>query len=686
MLPAHSFTFQITIKPDDLKVQDDLRERLKGIFNISDAQPHALIAEDRNDANKKQYQLIGMPSRLIADTSQGAGYVTFLVTIAVMEPVWQAVTPSTSNWAITATGQTKIINTPGNVLARPILAITPTTPRTAGQFAYRRFTSWFNRAGVPMSNYPIAMTVSTTALVNNTAVSNQINQGGGITAVTLSIPIDTPVGGGLPTGGGMCYVDTEQMIYSGIAANVMTVTTRGAGGTTAATHADNAVISQSKMLANGTDLAVQIDGALTNVWIDSPNTATTKIWFNSSWQIGQAGTLLVALPNNSTTVTVFFTKNTTNLNMLKALKQARNSVFIIGAEVFTFLPGNVNLVTYSIASCLRGQKGLNFSSHAIGDAITWLEHDIWLLYGNTAGSPLVTDDSQKPLLDLTNSTNTSWVQTQFYDTSSVRPAAWTPTVLSSTGKQSSIFYGNQKAAANPATELGLDLLNYQIANIWKAETASLVWSMYHPAGITTVSMAGSKYVFSLGTFPAVAGLQKSLNGVTWLTVWNEAIPGAANTWTAFTHNTVALSATYRNIRLALIGTISALPNNEAAIQGDTVTLALDNTKTPGGGVGSEQSPYYLNATITNTLTGDYITLSYAMDINKTLTIDTVAKTVTYFDNSNAISALTLSSTRNDWLPLSPNNGESIGVDNTLKYDDTGVANVSIVVTWSDRNL
>lgn len=684
VLTAPSFSFQITIKHDDPASIDALREQLKGWFSPLDFQFHNLIAEDLADTNKKQYQLTGLCAKFNADTGAGAGEVTFLVTIATTEGTWKAVTADTDTWNITASGQQRTLTALGNTFSLPKIAIKPTTART-GQFQYNRWVQFYNPIATPLTNYSVDLTnggLNTSALVNFTGVSNQINQVGGITAVATTIPIDTAVGGGLPTVG-MGYVGTEQISWTGNTGTSLTGVTRGIGGTIAAIHADNAVIALSKMLADGSDIAVQFDGQLINRWITGANGASTKIWVAQNWQRGQSATLRTALPNNGTAVTVVFGLDATSYNCLVALKTARNSVFVIGTEAFTFSPGNVDLVNRQITSCSRAQKDTSFAAHSAAAAINWIEHDIRVCYGNSAGSPLVVDDTQKPLLDLTNSTNTSWVQTQFFDTGSTRPAQWVGQVISSVGKQSSIYTADQDTFANPATELGSRLLNYQIASIWKAETGVVAWTFYHPAGITTVSMSGKKFLLTGTTWPTIAGLQKSSNGGnTWLTVWTEAIP-ALNTWTAFAHAAQSLSGTYNNIRIALADTIGANPSgtnaNEADIQGDTVTLTLDSSKTPSVTLGGENNIYYLNAKITNTTTGDYIIITYTMALNRTITIDCEKKTVTYDDGSNAISALQISSTRNNWLALQSG-------DNILQYDDTGIANVQVVTTWQDKNL
>lgn len=194
-------------------------------------------------------------------------------------------------------------------------------------------------------------------------------------------------------------------------------------------------------------------------------------------------------------------------------------------------------------------------------------------------------------------------------------------------------------------------------------------------------MLGSKYLLSLiGTaWPAVAGLQKSINGSLWGTVWTEAIPTLAATWQSFAHAAQTLSGTYQNIRVALLGTIAAQANNDAAIQCDTVTLTLDSAKTPSVSLNTENNIYYLALTLTNTTTGDYAIITFTMSLNRTLTIDTNAKTVTYDDGTNAIAGLVLSSVRNDWLPLQPG-------ANLLQVDDVGMANTTIVTTYTRRNM
>lgn len=697
VLPAHSFTWRINL-PGGVASISTQRELLKQIFPITDFTPHALIAIDQDNSNK-QWQLIGFPVRITVEPSTTTD-TAFLITLAIAEPVWSSVTLNTDTWTVASggPGNQRTITPGGNIFARPKFAITPTAART-GQFQYSRFCSVYNQKRAYLSNYPIDITnggINTSTLINDTTVSNQINQVGGIGAGDTTIPINTPVGGGLQAVG-MGYIGTEQISWTSNGGGTsLTGVTRGIGGTTAATHANGSVIARSKMLANGADISVQVDGQTIPSWVSGINTASTKIWSSLNYQPAiwmWRGTadptpkLATALPNNATPVTVQFSLDIYSYTFLTNLKGQRNIFFLIDNEIFTATAANISttilnngVVTVAqIANCNRAQKGSATAAHSVGASIFFVEHDIWLNYGNQNAIAPSYDLNTQPLIDLTNSTNTSWVQSTFYDsTATLRPGVWAGAVLTTTGKQSFVYGGNQEAVANPYTELGMSLQDFQVSNVWKSESAQIQWSFSHPIGFTTVSMAGKKFLLA-GTSWPTAALQVFNTNNAWQNVWTEAIP-ALNTWTAWTHNGVALGATYNVLRLALVGTIAAVANNKADLQGDTVTLALDSTFTPVVSLGAEvNNQYYLSLKLTNTTTGDFFTLAYAMLINRTLTVDCAAKTVTYDDGTNAVGAITPSTVRNDWLTLLPS-------ANVLQADDSGMTALTIVTNWNDRTL
>lgn len=70
-------------------------------------------------------------------------------------------------------------------------------------------------------------------------VSSPLN--GAINASVTTIPVDSTLG--FPASGSI-LIDSEIITYSGISGNSFTGCTRGTGGTTAASHSDNAVVAE----------------------------------------------------------------------------------------------------------------------------------------------------------------------------------------------------------------------------------------------------------------------------------------------------------------------------------------------------------------------------------------------------------------------------------------------------------
>lgn len=697
-------TITVTFLPKSIVAGHTLsymREQLKQYFAIGvDFVPHQLIAKDIEDSNRQWY-LTGIP---IGDVQETNGI--FQVTLALADPIWRVVTDATTgDLAINSSPNTQNISVRGNVPAKLKIKITPNNART-GSYLYSTFAQVYNDTvkAFPFEVSTIDITnggFDSRPLVSDSTVSNQINQIGGIGTGDLTIPVDTPVGGGLNAAGGMCYVDTEQILYDNITAGVMNVNAsgRGYGGTTAATHADNAVITQSKTQANGNDVRLMVDGIEVNRWFGTGthawNAAATQIWANIPHSVGQVGSLLTALPNNGTDVDVAYKKTAANLAVLKKYAAAVNTAFLIDSEIFTYTRANVDLVNYKVKTCKRAQKTTSFAAHAASASIKWIEHDVWLLWGQANATEPDIDDTQKPMIDLGSSTNAIPVWSNFYDTTSKRPMAWKPVVNSSAINSliksilSYWYTGNQTALANPSTELGLQMQTSIVSNVVKAETANMLWSFYHPAGFTNVSMAGSKYLYdaALTSWPAVAALRKSNNGVTWATVWNELKPTVAQTWQTFTHNSVALGATYLYLALQFSGSIAAKLNNQAAIQGDTVSLTL-GANVLKASLLTTGSNYQLTATITNNTSGESLTLNASLRTGQYIQIDCGAKTCVRSDGANLFGAITLSSNRAtpNWLDVGQDTSGKFTGAAQLVYTEVGVTNETLNYSWTEASL
>lgn len=653
-------------------------ETLKQWFKVDDYTERRLIVKDTADSNRQWY-VEGYPSEPVM--AEGHGVSVFLITLALAEPLWRTVTEQTDAWGITASGQTRVLSVLGNHNARPILTITPTAAKTGG-YTYAKWMPWYN----PMypNSEPLELTnggLNTAALIANNSNKCQVNQVGGITAAATTIPYDT-VTGSIPAAGTI-YCDTEQMSYTGKTGTDLTGVTRGVNGTTAATHADNAVIYVSKMKANGDDLRVFMDGVQVDRWISGINTAATKIWINQISTEGVKASLVlataIASSGSVTTLTVSEADKTTKWHLSRLPK---SFIFFIGNEVFTGRNANSRTLSFTVTG--RAAKNTSMEAHAIGDVITWIEHDIYLVYGNASAGAPATNDAKKPMINLSSSTNVSWVWDEFASGDGLRTAAWKRFGAASGIKLSETYSGPHGVQADPATEAGIALKAYQSNGAWMADSQSMMWTIEHYASFTAITVTGEKYRYTADwpTFKVTTPILRAGHAV----VFTEATPSAAQTWQALsTHSAVALPF-YTGVlyppfvRFELVGTVSGAANNMAAMEMQSVTLAIKSAwvmQLFGGSV-VEHNNYQIDCFIANSATGDSISLFLPMELNKVLVIDCDAETVVY-DGKDIGVPLGWNTVRGAWLDLQPGN-------NTLTFTDTGATpGLTMETRWEDRN-
>lgn len=656
-------------------------ETLKSWFRVDNYAFKTLVVKDTADSNRQWY-VKGYVTQPLAPAGEGTAG-EYVVTLALDEPLWRTVTANTDPWTITASGQTNTLTLHGNQPARPIFTITIGGAKSGG-YIYRWWRPWYNPLTVE-NGEPLEITNGgwdTAALIADTSRSNQINQVGGITNSTLSIPVDTAVGGGLSTTGGMCYVDTEQIYYTGISGGVMTVAAngRGYGGTTAATHADNAVMKFSQLMANGQDLRVQMNREFVDYWVSGINTSSTKIWivpkFGAKIELVQSGAI-----SNATAApfTVNVTRTAANLAALKRLP----SSFIFKIDNEIFYGGSVDAVNYKFTCTARAQRGTSAATHATGGTIRWIEHDIYLLWGNALAEAAEVDDTRKPMLNLSSSTNTSWVHAEFASDDGLRSAGWKSAVIKQVGTESYLYTDTQGALADPATVMGMAIKPFMYNGVLKPETFTYAWQLYHPGGFTTATASGSKRRLSTD-WPATMAFQKSADGKTWITVWNEATPSSSGSFGALTsHSGVSLGAgTWRYVRFYGNGSLKATVGNEADMEAADTTMVITSASVLQQAVTTTpENTYYLDATLTVDETDEAFTLKGVAAVGSVIVVNCDAETLTV-DGVEGTIGIFFNTVREGWLDIpSPEQSATC----TLIYEETGVANVSVSTGWEDRN-
>jgi hypothetical protein len=437
---------------------------------------------------------------------------------------------------------------------------------------------------------------------------------------------------------------------------------------------DTDALTTAKMQADGDDLRVWVDGVEVDRWIQGIDTTSTQVWINLNLAPRHEGTLRTTLASATADITVAFTQNKANLEMLRWLKSHNNTIFMIESEAFQYSAANVNLVTYQITSCNRERKGTTAAGHTAGVTIRHIEHDIWILYGDSTLTAPDVDDDNKPIFAL-NSYNSSWIFANFYSTTAARPGAWRGEVLASRTGLSYVYTAPDNTFATPSTSLGMALIgssDFQVQN----ESGVLAWALSHPATITTMLYSGDKYMTD--SWPAIMGLQYLQTNAAWFTANNLAEPSVTHVWESFGPTTTALSTPYPTaIRFVIDGLISSVVNAAALLQFDTVTATFSSANLPTIAVGAEALCNYFDVTITNNTTGEYIKVAVPCALNETVTVDCETKEA-YLSDGGRVS-VTLSTDRAEWLDMTPG-------ANTFQYDDTGTNAVTVHIYHRDRTL
>ena len=604
----------------------------------------------------------------------------FIATLNTNWTTWRAVTITSTVWNLTGTGGTTSISLSGDdstpLSAQFAMSVAPT-----GLYKYQRTYQLINAAqSVPALGFgPWCVTLDTSVLVADNSNKCQINNVGGITSGATTIPYDT-VTGSLPASGSG-YVDTEQIAWTGKTGTTsgnLTGVTRGIGGTTAATHADNAVIKLSYILANCNDLRVFVDDVETNRWITGPNTATTNVWFNLTINTGYTLNLRTSIASSGSIGYIEFAVTPDTINALTAMPN--EGILVHGTEWIKYNGKDLN--NYRLIVTARNIRGSTAQAHNVGDVFTYMEHVITLTHGNTASVDPATLDAtynnKKPLFRLDTSSNSSWVYdstSNFFDVNGTgRTGGFQPIFLLGNKNSANYLYTHFGLGGNPV--LGLAIQSYYLAYAWRSENARLAWQLYRACGVNTTTATGEKYRAGT-TFPALAALQYSSDGANWSNAWTEASPGSAATWTALgSHSGVSMNSS-RWIRLLFDGSVIAGASESAEIEIQTKTVAFVSANLPTGTLSNQLTNAHLDITLKNNTNGNTIFASLPMLINLAYVLDGENRTAKY-DNVNAHSAMRLDDeSRSRWIEL-------VSGNNSITLSATDVGTMAVTLSYYVR--
>jgi hypothetical protein len=425
-------------------------------------------------------------------------------------------------------------------------------------------------------------------------------------------------------------------------------------------------VSGSKMQADGDDLRAYVDGEEADRWFGAatgspggPNSSTTKVWVNFNFSPRQYFTLAetIAATGGISTITV----------AQSIVDMPATGILLIGSEAFTYT-GKAS-AKKQFTGVSRAARGTSMALHSSGATAHWIEHDVWIFYGDASLGAPDTDDTKKPLFELDDSANTSWVFEEFATRDKTGSAEWGFIGIGGVSRPL-VTYGGY--ASN---RLGT-YVNDQVADMgmFYGTGGDRRWWIYVPIEITTVSASGEKIAY---TAPSYWGeslkMQISLDGIEWYDEWSEGDPAAADTWESFNHASHAL--TFESNYLRFYKDASG-ETDAFACEVEGVTLTLDNTENPALTLNSEEQIYWMEATITNETTSEAFDLELVCKLNETIVVDCDARVVeNETDQTNAYPGFSAQQD-DEWLTLDPGS-------NTLKYEESGVAAVTVVTKWRD---
>ena len=435
-----------------------------------------------------------------------------------------------------------------------------------------------------------------------------------------------------------------------------------------------ALVTAGKMQADGDDLRVHVDGVETDRWLSGMNSANTKVWVNLNWQAQQEATLAAGILAGDTVETLDVNEDISGF--------PSSGVLMIDSEAFVYTGKNNSLKRFT--GVIRAAKGTAADDHDAGADVWWVQHDIWILYGNASATAPSVNDDYKPAFRLPVSSNSGWAYLFNEDDGScwgeddgLRAGAWAWMWVDGESQFKTIPR-DPGHSSDPWEGVGISVCengDYGAGRVYLSNVCGIT-SISIPEGVARAYSPLSAWD---------ARIQSKMPTGSWTDEYSIPAPSSPGTWEQWSRNeTLQSGAT--SVGLYLYEPSDG-PGAEQIIYlsddsselGDEVYVYLNSSYIPVLIIGDEQGNYSLECTITNETTGDAITLDFTMELNEDLEVDTDAKTVTYLkDGSRQLQALELiGGARRDWLRLLPGN-------NTLKFEDPGTAGVTVTITFEER--
>jgi len=610
-------------------------ESLNTLFDTKDETPHQFICTDTEDSDKQYY--VYATAKQVQGGHDGDMAV---VTLALDDPIWQSVTQNSQALSIASTDSTSStsVTNNGNDYAYPVIEITPTSiPSTDTDYGYNTYVQVLPRA--QYITFP---------------------------SVTNYLPYPNR------------YLDLC--------------------GDTDTTFDTAALVSAGKMQADGDDLRVFQDGVEIDRWLSGINSTDTHVIIAVDMPAAIDMTLGTAIGATDTVTEVELALTTSNRGAITKMPNSGRlildtSIGSTDTEEFTYTSKAISDTKLAFTVDSRAARKTTAVAHAVGGNVRLLPFDFNLVYGNTSVSAPVTDDTRKPILDLINSRNWSyvWASTDgFFELGETRPGIFSKLPRSVSNQQlseSDVYTSTGDVGdTDPATALGIDGETFQSGGTWLNDTVNMGWDILIPDGVNSVAASGRQSQ-SDASWPGVYLRAMGITG-SYYTIKTIAAQASTDygTFTAWTHASTDYILTDQarfGLRIVMVGSITGSTSEYAKVEMDALTLGITNyphVMLRGSPSTDEAANHNLDFTITNDTTGESIEVVYPLQLDQTLTIDTDPSFPYASYNGQIVNgAVSLSSIRSAWLKMNPG-------ANTLSYvtNLSAGSNINIAVKWRDR--
>jgi hypothetical protein len=330
-----------------------------------------------------------------------------------------------------------------------------------------------------------------------------------------------------------------------------------------------------------------------------------------------------------------------------------------------------DIATRTFSGIVWGAYGSIAGTPSVGDAIDWIQHEIWVVYGPWTGLAMTQSDLYRPHFDMLSSTNAGWHWDGDFGPGG-GDSAWH--VGGGTGgiSYTQHYLGN----TSPYQVLGLERRNFVTRFIQR-------WQLYLPCGVSEYGVGGEIYDVS---FYAAVGVLFSTDGSNWVTGYSASNVFTDDGWEVYGGGEVGGESDAPTGGEWRYMAFANLQPQQCHVEAQEISIVFDPDLDPEVTFMPEETLYPLDiriedfaAAIPHVL---YVTIPNGLILDETVTIDTLNKTVTmtYGDSVinvfNALRRKPIPRTR-DWFPVPP--GEML-----VKLYETGLAGMTFTVEWRNR--